>query len=214
MFLNNLLQFTGIQYTTVANTTLISATTPALTALLVAGLGERLSRRVWIGIGLSFCGVMFIVSHGSLDAVLALRFGYGDVLCLLSQCAWAVYSVLSLSVMGRFSALGVTGWASVFGFIINGVYGFFMGELAFPMPGPRAALSFAYITVLGGMISMFLWNFGVKEVGASVTAIFLNFTPVVGMIAGYVLFGEVIGAAEGFGALLIGCGVCLTASRT
>lgn len=65
-FLNQVGFILGIAFTTASNTTLIRATTPVWVALLGALLNiERLSRRVWAGIALSFLGIGLIVQGGN-----------------------------------------------------------------------------------------------------------------------------------------------------
>ena len=209
--LNNVLQFTGLQYTTVTNCTLISATGPAITALLAAiFVRERLSLKAWLGIAISFVGVLAVVSEGSLELIRQIAFNFGDVLCFLSQIVWTIYSLLGLKVMDRMSALAVTAWAGLFGGIMTGLFGLGMGELEFTMPGMLAWGSFIYTVFLGGVLSMLCWNLGVKRAGASITAIFLNIMPVVGMIGGFFLLDESIGTSQLAGALAIFGGVYLT----
>ena len=211
MMLNNVLQFTGIPYTTITNCTLISAMTPAITALLAAlFLRERLPLLPVIGIITSFAGVLMIVSRGDFAAIIGLSFGYGDVLCFLSQVAWATYSLLALKVLLRLSVIGTTGWAGFFGCLFTLFYGIVVGEFHFAPLSFWALLSFLYATFLGGLFSMQVWNLGVKEAGASVAAIFLNIMPVVGMMSGWWLFDETIGAVQLLGAGAICSGVYMT----
>ena len=211
MFLNNVLQFTGISATSVTNATLISATTPSITAFLSAVfLREYLRQSAWYGIALSFVGVLFVVSGGQWEILSRLAFNHGDMLCFLSQIAWAVYSLISLKVMDRLSVIGVTGWSSFFGCLCNFFYGAASGSLTLaPLTG-LALFSFLYVTFLGGILAMFFWNMGVQNVGPSFSSIFLNFMPVAGMIAGYIWFDETAGAAQLLGAVAIGCGIRLT----
>lgn len=58
--LNNVLQFTGLKYSTITNCTLIAATGPAVTALIATiCIRERLQILQWVGIAISFVGVIF-----------------------------------------------------------------------------------------------------------------------------------------------------------
>ena len=63
-------------------------------------------------------------------------------------------------------------------------------------------------------MAMLFWNLGVRRVGPSVTSIFQNVTPVVGMIGGMLLFAEQIGALQLLGAAAIFSGVYLTTHST
>ncbi|MGN0940893.1 MAG: DMT family transporter [Selenomonadaceae bacterium] len=211
IFLDCVLQFTGIKTTVVTNVTLISATTPAMTALLAAVfLRERLSLIAWGGIVISFFGVMLVVSHGSLDMVMSLSFNFGDILCLASQLAWALYSLIGLYVLRHTSLMTATAWSAFFGAILTGIYGVVMGELVIVPIGAYAIGSYLYITLLGGIMSQLCWNYGVHEAGPSITSVFLNVMPVVGMMAGYFLMGDEMGIVQLTGAASIFAGVWLT----
>ena len=210
IFLDCVLQFTGIKTTVVTNVTLISATTPAMTALLAAVfLRERLSLIAWGGIVISFFGVMLVVSHGSLDMVMSLSFNFGDILCLASQLAWALYSLIGLYVLRHTSLMTATAWSAFFGAILTGIYGVVMGELVIVPIGAYAIGSYLYITLLGGIMSQLCWNYGVHEAGPSITRVFLNVMPVVGMMAGYFLMGDEMGIVQLTGAASIFAGVWL-----
>ena len=83
---NNVAQFTGLQYSTVGNATLIASTTPAVTALLaVLFLRERLLPIQWLGIVISLLGVLVLISKGSLAILLRISFNYGDLLFFFAQ---------------------------------------------------------------------------------------------------------------------------------
>ena len=56
---------------------------------------------------------------------------------------------------------------------------------------------------------MLAWNACSKVVGPSIATIFLNIMPMVGMLSGYVLFGDEIGTVQLFGAAAIIVGVSL-----
>ena len=209
--INNVAQFTGIVYTTVTNSTLISAMTPAITAVMAfIIIHEKLSRISLAGIVISFIGVLLIVSRGSWDVIRHIAFNHGDVLCFLSQCAWAGYTLAANHVLHRMSAEWATGCASICGAFFTLLVGIAAGQFApVPLTG-RALYSFAYVLLLGGVFSMVSWNLAVKYAGPSVTPIFLNIMPVVGMISGHILFHDEIGLPQIAGAVAIGLGVWLT----
>lgn len=209
--LNNALQFTGLKTTTVVNSTLISATTPAMTVILAALLiKDKVSRLGWCGLALSFCGVLLVVSRGSWQVIRNIAFNRGDLYCLGSQLAWAFYSLASLKVMRELSPLAATGWAGLLGAVFLGLYGSGTGEIV-PHPlSTLAFLSFVYSLLVGGFMAMVFWNMGVKKTGVSAAAIFLNVMPLVGMLTGYFALGEAIGLVQLGGAAAIIGGVYLT----
>ena len=211
---NNVMQFTGLKYSTVTNCTLIAAASPAITAFMAAlFIRERLGILAWLGIALSFAGALAVVSGGDLVIVSAMAFNYGDMLFLGAQVAWTTYSLIALSVMGRISAALATGWAGFLGAVIVSLYGAMTGELAPVSLSPALWITFAYTVVCGGIMAMLFWNIGVKNAGPSTTAVFQNITPLVGMLGGSLLFEEQLGLPEILGAMAIFMGVYITAGR-
>ncbi|MGE1062968.1 DMT family transporter [Megasphaera paucivorans] len=211
VLLNNVLQFAGLQYTTVTNCTLISATSPAVTALMAVFLiRERLSIIKWIGIFFSFAGVLAIVSDGSIELIRQIDFNIGDILCFASQTSWAIYCFISLKAMKYISAAAATLWFGLIGGLMTLVYGIAAGTLQVTPLSPLAMGSFVYMVFLGGLISLYFYNIGVKMAGPSISAIFLNIMPVVGMVSGAVLFNDHIGPIQLIGAAAIIMGVFLT----
>lgn len=210
VMLNNILQFTGLQYTTITNCTLISSTTPCLTAIAsFCVLRERLALRAWGGIVLSLVGVLLVVSNGSWDVISRIDFNKGDVMCFGSQVAWTAYTLFSMKLMKTLPTVAITGWAGLIGSLFNFAYGLSTNQLHVTALSNMQLVSFLYVIFLGGIFAMVTWNQGVKVVGPSVASIFLNIMPVVGMVAGFFLFNEPMGFPQLMGAVTIFVGVYL-----
>ncbi len=178
--------------------------------LAVFWIRERLSLFSWFGILISFAGTFIVVSHGSWEVIRNIDFNLGDVLCFLSQVTWAMYSIIGLKVMRHMSAVAATAWAGFIGAIGTMLYGLVMGEFHAVSLSMLAAGSFIYATLIGGVLSMVFWNMGVKNAGPSISSIFLNLMPVVGMCAGWFFFHDEVGSVQITGAVAIFIGVYLT----
>lgn len=199
---NNIAQFSGLQYSSVGNATLIASTTPASTALLAAVfLREKLLPIEWLGIVSSLLGTLFLVTHGSLDMILSISFNRGDLLFFACQQGWAIYSLIGVRVMARMSALTATAWAGLFGVGWTVCYGLAAGELALAPVSPVCGLSLGYVILVGGIFAMLAWNVSLKVVGAGKAAIFLNLMPLVGVSAGVLLLHEAFVWQQCFGAV-------------
>ena len=80
--------YLGLRHTTTLNAGIISASSPIFVALAVSALlGDRLSGRAWVGIGLSVAAVVLTVAKGSLATLLSLSMNRGDLIILLSETA-------------------------------------------------------------------------------------------------------------------------------
>lgn len=212
--LNNILQFSGLQYSTVINCTLVSATTPAVTGVLSAiFIKEQMLAIQWIGIIISFMGVLFLVAHGSLQVITNLSFNYGDIMFFGSQICWATYSILGRKVMAEISPVETTAWAGLVGAIMTGIFALFYGSSGATPITTNGILSMSYLVIGGGVLAMTWWNNGVKEVGPSQASIFINIMPLVGMLLAVLLLGEHLGWREIIGGMWILCGVYLTTQK-
>ena len=208
---NNVSQFTGLKYSTITNCTLIAATGPAVTALLSAiFIRERLKLLQWIGIVISFVGVIFLITKGSWEILTNFKFNPGDILFFTCQIVWAAYSIIGLRVMKHLSAIAVTAWSGLLGSIEVALFALFTNQLGYVNLDISGWSSFAFVVLCGGVGSMLFWNIGVKNAGPSMAAIFSNLTPIFGMLCGAVFLSEEIGFMQISGALAIFIGVYIT----
>ena len=209
--ISNGAQFEGLKYSTVANATLISATCPAITALLAAiFIHERLSLRKWLGIIISISGALYLVSGGSLSAIINTTFNFGDILFLIGEIGWAICCLLAYPVMKKMSALCATAWYGFFGGTLTALYGSCTTGLHYPQLSTIAFISFLFVIWGGGTAAMMLWNIGLKHTGASTASIFLNLMPIVGIISAALTIAEPITIKELIGAAVILTGVYIT----
>jgi len=154
-------QFTGLQYSTIGNTTLIAFTMPAVTALLaVFFLCERLLPVQWLGIAISLLGVLILFSKGSLEALLHISFSYSDILFFCAQLGWAAYMLIGFRVMWYLSALTTTAWAGVFGALTTFVHGLLTGELHYAPLSTAGMAYMAYVVWVGGVCAT--WSAGIS----------------------------------------------------
>ncbi len=213
--LNNGLQFTGLQYSTAINCTLVATLTPAMTALLTGVfLHEHMREQQWLGIAISFLGTLFLIAHGSMTNLQNLIFNQGDLLFVIAQFCWVVYSILGQKVMKDMSPLATTAWASLAGTILTGVAILYTG-IGSPVHLSYLGWFSMFYMIIGSGIVAFIWyNVGVSVVGSNNSAIFLNIIPLAGMLLAVVLLHEHLGWREIIGGLWIMLGVYITTHHT
>jgi drug/metabolite transporter (DMT)-like permease len=66
-----------------------------------------------------------------------------------------------------------------------------------------------YSALLAIALAYFIWNYGVRRIGSTRTAIYSNFTPVVAMLVAWPALGEVPTAGQLIGAAVIFAGILL-----
>jgi drug/metabolite transporter (DMT)-like permease len=207
----------GVSLTTAANTALVYATAPVWGMLLGFALGwERPRATGVLGVGLCLIGVGAIV-YGSVE--FAGTSLVGDALILAAAVCWGSYTVLTLSFLGRYSALAVAAYAMTFG-----------GLAAFPLAAlPLAALNsssldlFAidgltwavagYSALFSSAFGFAAWGWGVSRVGANRVLVYQYLVTLTGVSTGILLLGEDVGAGQLVGAAVILLGVYLARSR-
>jgi drug/metabolite transporter (DMT)-like permease len=202
----------GVGLTTAANTALVYSTAPVWGMLLGFALGwERPRASGVLGIGLCLGGVGAIV-YGSLD--FAGTSLLGDALILVAAVFWGSYTVLTLSLLPRYSALAVATYAMILG-----------GLAAFPLAAldqsslDLAALdgltwaAAAYSALCSSAFGFAAWGWGVSHVGANRVLIYQYLVTLTGVSTGILLLGEDFGVGQLVGAVVILAGVYLARRR-
>ncbi len=210
---------TGIFYlavalTTASNAVILTASTPVLVA--VGGhlfFAERLRPLQWAGVACSAFGVLLTVSRGHLR-LLESPPSLGDGIVLAGQVAWATYTLYGKRVLTRLSPRMATTAA----YLIGTVFLVPLAVLAAPAFPPAVLTSVPAwgVVVFQGTLGTLshVWYYrGVQAVGPSVTAIFMNLQPLVGVVLATLVLGEVVSLAQGLGAAAIVAGVWLTTRR-
>jgi drug/metabolite transporter (DMT)-like permease len=211
----NALVYLSLLYTTSTNAALINGTTPILTMVLAAAVGlDRLTGRRLAGALVSLVGVGWIVSRGSLGALIGLSFNRGDLIMLVAALTWAIYTILLNRMRGALSPLATLTIVSVLAVPPLGVIGGY--ELMSRPIGtitPTVVLGLGYISVLASVAAFMAWSVGIKGIGAARGSIFLNLIPVFTAVIAVLTLGERIGLVQLIGGSLVIGGVTLASLR-
>lgn len=191
----------SLEYTTVAASTVLVTTQPVWVALIGRALGEPVSRRGLIGIGLSLVGAVAI-SGG--DFGLSPRAAFGDLLALLGAVLAAAYFVSGRSVRRRLSlvpyvAIAYTTCAILLAVAVLAARDPFTGF------STEAWLLFVLMAVVPQFLGHTVFNYLLAEVEASVVAISVTGEPVGATLLALAFFAEVPRwTAFAGGALILG----------
>jgi drug/metabolite transporter (DMT)-like permease len=203
----------GVAATSADNAALILATVPAWVALggSLAGL-ERVGRNGWLGVGLSFAGIVMIVlgaDHGA-----DFRFGgaslRGDGLMLLCTLCWSAFTLLGRLAMRHYRPLAVTSFCGVVGalpLVLLGLPDLVTLDRASVSAAAWAAAVCSGLFAIG--LATLCWNLGVSRLGSARTSLYSNLTPPVALGVAWLTLGETLTVQQGWGALLAIAGVVL-----
>ncbi|HEU5350904.1 MAG TPA: EamA family transporter [Terracidiphilus sp.] len=228
-----LIQFKGLDLTTVSHASLMVGTMPVLLGVAaVLFAGERLEPLGWAALFASTAGASLIVlggHHASRHAggpsggpSLA-----GDLLVVLSLITALVWVLVSKKLLLTRSAPVVSAYTILAGtaMLAAWVLGRWVFELLLAHPARARGLApppLLHVSLVawgalaaGGFActaaTTFLWNWGIHRVPASRAGVLLNIEPLLGSYLGVRLLGEHLGPFAWLGgALILGAAITLT----
>lgn len=207
----NALVFVGLKQTTAVSAALIMATNPLVTAGLSARLlGERIRLRQGLGMALSFIGVLFVITGGSLTTLRAISMG--DLLVLGGNICWALYGVLGRRYLKGSSPVATSAMTMLVGAVCFIPFASIQSKVGMESAIVEAWIGVAFMAIFGSVLGYLWWNRGIARIGANRTSIFFNLVPVSTMIITGLTGGGVSGIQVMGGGLVL-TGVFLATLR-
>ena len=197
----------AVQTTTATNAAILGSLAPLLTVgFSVVLLKERPGPLVLTGCIISFIGVLLLIEHGDLTAILTHRIVMGDILVLAGVTLYALYSTLLRHWKMPLSALALFYAQALTAFVVLTPWPF-IGTFS-PIDASNWPLV-AMAAIGGSFAAPLLWMLAVRRVGAVVTAIFSNLSPLVTIGIAVTWMGEHVELYHIIGGLLTLGGVIL-----
>ncbi|MBN8227708.1 EamA family transporter [Corallococcus macrosporus] len=200
----------GLARTTAANSGMLTAVSPVVTAALGAALGvERLRRPVLAGLSLAVVGMLLVV--GARGPNLGAATWTGDALILCSSLCWAIYTVGTRAVGTDVSALRVTAIT-----MLTGAPGVVLAGasqvIALDTSRVSAAgwVALVYSALVPLVLAYFVWFRSVQQVGTNRTTLYGTGIPVVAALTAWAIRGERPTLLQIVGAALILTGVLIS----
>ncbi len=204
----------GLDKTKAGNAALLMALSPVFAFLIgVAMKRERFVPGVLTGIILSLAGAAAIVGFGS-SKVSFTGAGAGDLLMIAAAVCWGWQSAASTRFLPKYGAVRLTVSLMVAGtaFMLPLSIPWLAAQNFRPIP-PRAWFGLGYSALLSITYSYFVWAYALSRIGVSHTSIFNNVTPIVAVLAGWLLLGEQPSLSQFGGVVLVLAGVFIVRSR-
>jgi len=181
----------GLALTKAGNASLIMGTGTIYTALLSHLRGhERVRGRAAAGILMSTFGLVSVVLGSGAE----VGFGAGlkgDLLMLFATICWSVYTVGNKPLVDRYGSIAATAWTVAIGavpLVLLGAPEVLRHDLGAVPLGGWAALAYSSLGAL--VIAFFIWYRGVEKIGATRTAVYSNFQPVIVLLIAWPLLQE------------------------
>ena len=202
----------GLALTTAGNSSLLVATNPIFIALLTAAFGlERITPRMWLGILLSFAGIVLVI--GSSGKGLGLNHATlpGDALTLLAGLCWGVYALLTRPLVRRYTPIKVTTLSMLAGtpfILLAAIPDLYAQDWSAITWRGWGGLGFSFFLSIS--MAYIVYSQAIRVMGNARTGIYSNLVPVVAMVAAALALGERVTGLQVAGALIILAGIYLT----
>ncbi|WP_287881423.1 DMT family transporter [Aquitalea sp.] len=199
--------------TSAAQASVITATLPLLTGVgAMLFLHERMSRRSWLGLAISFAGVLWLTLDNQVSAQ-APNPVLGNALEFCAMLCATGYVLIAKRLSLRYSALAITGMQTLLGSVWFGaalLTPWAHWPTHFP-PLPSLLVVYLGVCVTLGAYGLYTW--AVSKMPVSRASAFINLIPLFTVILAWLLLGETLVAPQWFACLLVLGGVLLGRER-
>lgn len=183
----------GEQYISAGAASLIITTIPIFVVILASVfLSEKITLKAFIGIALSFFGVIIISLLGNPGIVIEITYLSGAAAVLLASFVGALYTIAGKKLINRYNALSLTAYAFIIG---NTGMIFFIRPLLFEQVFALSLegwISVLFLAIFPTVAAYTFWYAALEVIPASQLTIYLYFIPVVSTLISCLFFGEII----------------------
>lgn len=207
IWINQITYLYALTYTNASTVALILGATPVFAALIALAFGlERMTRRFWIAVAVSFAGVALIALGKSGGVGGSLK---GIVLGILAAATWAAYTVAIAPLMRRYSPFRISALVLLIGWVATAATGWSqMQEQSFHL-STLVWLGVVYATLGPLVITNILWFTAIDRVGPSKATLVANVQPFLAALFAVLLLSETITVVQIIGGALIAGGIVL-----
>ena len=186
----------GLKYVSSTLASVIVATIPLLTPFVGNYFfRERLAVHNYLGIVISFVGVLMVVAFERSVGEASLT---GILLMVLAVFSTQGYVVALKKLTYNYNAISIVGFQNMIGAILFAPLFFLVDFRNFKFSAHPAGdfLPIVYLAIFASSMAFFLYTVGMKRIGLTRSMVFTNFIPVVTAIASVILLNERMGAIK------------------
>ena len=202
----------GMKWTAAGDASLIIPINPVFTVLLAAPmLGQKVTKRMAFGLLLGIVGVGAVVGWSPNTDIPFEHRLLGDTMIVLAALAWATNSNLTKIALEE-DGIGTTEelviWYSIVGWIM--LTPWMLAEIwSSGIPNPNTAEwgSIVYLGLFSTVLTYVWFARGIDRIGPTAAASYVFLVPIFGVLSGWALLDESIGASMLVGFVLIVMGV-------
>jgi drug/metabolite transporter (DMT)-like permease len=198
----------SLSYTSIAASAVLVQTMPVWVALAGPLIGERTSRRGWLGIAIALIGTA-VIAAAAPDAGQYANPLLGDLLAVAGAMFAAAYVVIGRHVRQELSFVAYSASVDVVAAACLGAAMLVSGTPFFGFPA-EAWVLFAAMTIGPQFLGHTVFNHLLGELKASVVSVALLAEPVGATLLGFLVFQERPGVQVVAGAAIVLAGVAVT----
>lgn len=180
---------TGIYYTTAVNASLIVTFVPLITILLdIVFYHSRITVLKLTGVVIALVGTYLSVTANGQISLDSVHFK-GNMYMVGAMLVWALYTLINKSLQGKYSGLSMTTFQTVFG--TAALVPLALAEVReWQVISLTSLWHILFLAVCCSVAGYLFYNYALKHLDVTVTTIYLNLIPVVGVAGGFIFLGE------------------------
>jgi len=208
----NSFTYLSLIHTQVINASLFNTAIPAIIILLCFLFKiEKTNRFQILGLIISACGILAIITKLKLDILFTLNFNKGDLIMIGGVITWGVYSTLLKKKKFTLPLLTLVHVICTFGLI--SVFPQFLYELSNGQViklDTNLFYTLAFLALFPSIGSYYCWAGAVSIIGANRAGISLSLIPLFSSIMAILIYDEIFEFFHLIGAILIILGLFLS----
>lgn len=197
----------GVSLTTASNAALIVASFPAMTMLLEFVIyKQKPTGQKIIGMVLALAGVAALTGVDSGESDNALL---GNLCLLGAGVVWAFYNFITRGLSAKYSSMTLTYYQMLTGTVWFVPIVLWEGA-AWEMPTTGSLSAVLFLCLGCSVLAFVLYNYGLKQLTASVSVSLLNLVPVLGLLLSVWILDETVTPGQLAGGIVVIIGVVLS----
>lgn len=195
----------ALQYTLVSNVSLLTSTSPLITALIIGALykSDRPGAGMLTGSAIAFLGVACVIFNSSFN--LSVN-PLGDLLALSAAFSWALYSLILKRLNANYNVWFITRKTFFYGVLTSAPFLFVEKPIYTPadiVANWDLAGNLLFLGIGASLIAYVLWSETIKNVGAVKANNYMYLQPIVTLVVSALWLGEAISFVGVLGCVLI-----------
>ncbi|WP_367772938.1 EamA family transporter [Flavobacterium sp. WC2421] len=205
--LSNGLSTWGVKYISSGLGAIINAVFPLWIVIITFFRGEKLAKQAILGLIVSFGGVC-VIFYDHLTDFLQPDFRFGILLSVISTISWAfgsLYTKKKAATFNPYFSLGLQMLiSSIFLLTITGATGTGVNITSIPV---NSWWAIAYLVIIGSVITFIAFIYMLQKLPPEINSIYAYINPIVAVLLGAFIFGELLTMAIALGGAVTLCGL-------